>query len=799
MNTIHPSQKAHSVMSSGKDVAPAMGADRTDRAERVLKRPSSSSSSSSSHGQPVRQDHQHSQPYNNNYGLHHNHSHQQQRQQHKDNTVNSSSTGNYSHSLHSSLSLPRQTWTHSAFTRLTSESESNGSREQHPHQQQHSPHKQQQQQTHASRLSLAGVCTVRIGPHLFLDTKFYTVLCSPSPMDSISSTARSTRPNLALKQEPLAAQYQQQQQQQQHRVAMEFKENPGKIWLFPYEASVDFSPANDRDSAQISASFHLSNPETTQKSERTNRSSPSQAISMTIMQATPALWEGLEQAVTGPHTMVTRPPAAKPKSGSSRPHIPSTHSEDTSEILGSGKAAKQPSPSNGTTAKRQQDKAADNSSKASKPKQPKDQDDKGRAASTKGTSGPGGSKKAATAGSASNPSQKRCGYCDCTTTPMWRRGPNGPSTLCNACGVKWKHGKIMQDVTEGQAVSTSGQGSGATPSAPRPSSTSKSSKDSQENGYSRQAEAKRATNKTGQSGSSSGSKSNHDPARGGSSSPKEKSNTKDIHNAGRRGSDAEKIVPVKKRHIASSVSPPGGPRMVPIHELDDLIRPASNNSPTNRKKHGYDDDGDDSACGPNGNGKIRQRKNGAVHSHQTNESQSASLSTRSSKNDEALSHQSPPSADEGLSLYSTKNLYTNNTATFPLHFPTISIGFGPNNAYYTYPNCAMILFENHFQIKLMQGGERTEIDVWKEGIEGTEFQVVDVGDGESMIVMKALLRQYLTRFDKELLNPDRNESLIVFRFRERLDGGGPSVKPLLEHWLATDIPVPPAHPSQDVF
>ena len=57
----------------------------------------------------------------------------------------------------------------------------------------------------------------------------------------------------------------------------------------------------------------------------------------------------------------------------------------------------------------------------------------------------------------------------------------------------------------------------------------------------------------------------------------------------------------------------------------------------------------------------------------------------------------------------------------------------------------------------------------------------------------------LCRFDKELLNPDRNESLIIFRFRERLDGGGPSVKPLLEHWLATDIPVPPVHPSQDTF
>lgn len=26
---------------------------------------------------------------------------------------------------------------------------------------------------------------------------------------------------------------------------------------------------------------------------------------------------------------------------------------------------------------------------------------------------------------------------------MWRRGPDGAGTLCNACGVKWKHGKIL--------------------------------------------------------------------------------------------------------------------------------------------------------------------------------------------------------------------------------------------------------------------------------------------------------------------------------------------------------------------
>ncbi|KAJ2719185.1 hypothetical protein GGI07_005370 [Coemansia sp. Benny D115] len=37
-----------------------------------------------------------------------------------------------------------------------------------------------------------------------------------------------------------------------------------------------------------------------------------------------------------------------------------------------------------------------------------------------------------------------CKYCGCNETPIWRRGPAGTGTLCNACGVKWKLGKILQ-------------------------------------------------------------------------------------------------------------------------------------------------------------------------------------------------------------------------------------------------------------------------------------------------------------------------------------------------------------------
>ncbi|KAI8084888.1 uncharacterized protein BX664DRAFT_338027 [Halteromyces radiatus] len=52
-------------------------------------------------------------------------------------------------------------------------------------------------------------------------------------------------------------------------------------------------------------------------------------------------------------------------------------------------------------------------------------------------------------------SAKKCLYCGSKSTPMWRRGPEGAGTLCNACGVKWKHGKILSDTAyESQGAST---------------------------------------------------------------------------------------------------------------------------------------------------------------------------------------------------------------------------------------------------------------------------------------------------------------------------------------------------------
>lgn len=34
--------------------------------------------------------------------------------------------------------------------------------------------------------------------------------------------------------------------------------------------------------------------------------------------------------------------------------------------------------------------------------------------------------------------QRRCSHCSTTNTPQWRMGPNGPGTLCNACGIRYR-------------------------------------------------------------------------------------------------------------------------------------------------------------------------------------------------------------------------------------------------------------------------------------------------------------------------------------------------------------------------
>jgi GATA zinc finger len=43
------------------------------------------------------------------------------------------------------------------------------------------------------------------------------------------------------------------------------------------------------------------------------------------------------------------------------------------------------------------------------------------------------------------PSVRRCTHCLVDETPQWRQGPAGPGTLCNACGVRYKSGRLYDE------------------------------------------------------------------------------------------------------------------------------------------------------------------------------------------------------------------------------------------------------------------------------------------------------------------------------------------------------------------
>ncbi|KAF3625680.1 putative mRNA-decapping enzyme subunit 2-like [Capsicum annuum] len=42
-------------------------------------------------------------------------------------------------------------------------------------------------------------------------------------------------------------------------------------------------------------------------------------------------------------------------------------------------------------------------------------------------------------------SVRKCQHCEIAKTPQWRAGPMGPKTLCNACGVRYKSGRLFPE------------------------------------------------------------------------------------------------------------------------------------------------------------------------------------------------------------------------------------------------------------------------------------------------------------------------------------------------------------------
>ncbi|XP_074589862.1 GATA transcription factor 11-like [Curcuma longa] len=52
---------------------------------------------------------------------------------------------------------------------------------------------------------------------------------------------------------------------------------------------------------------------------------------------------------------------------------------------------------------------------------------------------------AATEEESGSPGLRKCAHCGIQKTPQWRAGPTGPKTLCNACGVRYKTGRLFPE------------------------------------------------------------------------------------------------------------------------------------------------------------------------------------------------------------------------------------------------------------------------------------------------------------------------------------------------------------------
>ncbi|XWS16307.1 hypothetical protein CRYUN_Cryun34aG0073800 [Craigia yunnanensis] len=56
-----------------------------------------------------------------------------------------------------------------------------------------------------------------------------------------------------------------------------------------------------------------------------------------------------------------------------------------------------------------------------------------------------GQKKRENPSSNSESPDRKCLHCAAEKTPQWRTGPMGPKTLCNACGVRYKSGRLVPE------------------------------------------------------------------------------------------------------------------------------------------------------------------------------------------------------------------------------------------------------------------------------------------------------------------------------------------------------------------
>ncbi|EPS60442.1 hypothetical protein M569_14364 [Genlisea aurea] len=89
-------------------------------------------------------------------------------------------------------------------------------------------------------------------------------------------------------------------------------------------------------------------------------------------------------------------------------------------------------------------------------------DDEGIMRMPKKSRGGGGSEEAAAAASPLEPDpggshgHRVCADCSTTKTPLWRSGPKGPKSLCNACGIRQRKARRAIEAAAAATVEDSG-------------------------------------------------------------------------------------------------------------------------------------------------------------------------------------------------------------------------------------------------------------------------------------------------------------------------------------------------------
>ncbi|RUS33685.1 hypothetical protein BC938DRAFT_470578 [Jimgerdemannia flammicorona] len=477
---------------------------------------------------------------------------------------------------------------------------------------------------------------------------------------------------------------------------------------------------------------------------------------------------------------------------------------------------------------------------------------------------------------------KKCAYCGSRSTPMWRRGPGGAGTLCNACGVKWKHGKILQ------GAAFDGLGSMAMlPNTPTPTSAKAKTKRHSvsgviANGGSSVAKGKRrmSEGEDSEAALSGGKRSSHVNEAGPPMASVDTAHllllqrqeyarvvaaqlhAEGVHNvdalggnkstgtlergSGNNASGSGKGVasPLKKRFSAKAVDqgnqmvyPAGALNLASVMPANvaasiaatlSIVGEAGQSSATiatigSARPHSripvsipnqyYPSNSRSSPATPSPITPIMSGVNVPPNFASVRPMASAPTPTTASGQRPPLhtflptapAYQQPAPAAASVTTAThtaaptsrlmssapaptaaSASVSSNSAASSGIPLPTLSIAFGPHNAYFTHPNCGVTLFDDHFEIKLQkEGHQRTNIEVWKESVESSEFEILREGaDGREVLLMRATVAQYMTRFDSELLNPERSETAVVFRFLEKLDpNGGAVVRRILERWL----------------